>query len=390
MFKRKLEINLPVKQSAFLWGARQTGKSCFLKEHFENSIFYDLLDTHQVIRLTKAPYLLREEIAARQTGDLARPIIIDEIQKVPALLNEVHWLIENTKAQFILCGSSARKLKNSATNLLGGRAWQYNFYPLVYCEIPDCDLLRALNHGLIPNHYLSDPKYIYNNFQAYVDTYLTDEIRNEGLVRNLPGFARFLDVAGMTNGEMINANNIARNCGINRATVTEYYQILIDTLIGYFIYPYNKKLKRDIIVATPKFYLFDVGIANYLAQQSVTGLKGAVTGKNFEHFILMEIMAFRGLSRKQFKITYWRTKTGLEVDFILGDATTAVEVKISEQVHQQDLAGLIAFCEEHDKTKAIVVSQDRNARKIQVNDKVAITVLPWKTFLKQLWFGEII
>lgn len=390
MFKRKFTINLPAKQSAFLWGARQTGKSCFLKKHFKDSVYYDLLDTHEVSRLTKAPYLLREEILAINKNKLISPIIIDEIQKVPDLLNEVHWLIENAKVQFILCGSSARKLKTQSTNLLGGRAWQYNFYPLVYTEIPHFDLIRALNQGLIPNHYLAESQYINNHFQAYVDTYLTDEIRNEGLVRNLPGFARFLDVVGMSNGEMINASNISRDCGVSRATVQEYYQILVDTLLGYYVYPYSKKIKRDVITATPKFYLFDVGIANYLARQAIISLKGMSAGKSFEHYILMELIAFRGLNRKQFDIAYWRTKLGLEVDFILGKAAVAIEVKISEQVHQQDLKGIIAFCEEHPKTKAIVVSQDKKPRRIQVNENIVISVLPWETFLKELWQNQLI
>jgi len=390
MFKRKLQIKLPSRQSAFLWGARQTGKSYFLKQHFKNSFCYDLLDTREVMRFIREPHLLREEVLAMNSNTLSYPIIIDEVQKVPELLNEVHWLIENTKIQFILCGSSARKLKTRATNLLGGRAWQYNFYPLLQNEIPKFNLLRALSHGLIPNHYLAENENINDHLQAYVDVYLTDEIRNEGLVRNLPGFARFLDVAGMINGEMINANNIARDCGINRATVSEYYQILVDTLLGYFIYPYNKKIKRDLIASTPKFYLFDVGVANYLAHQTVNSLKGMAAGKSFEHFLLMELIAFRGLNRKKFPITYWRTKTGLEVDFILGNASVAIEVKISYQVHQQDLKGLIAFCEEHPQTKAIVVSQDKNPRKLKINDETTITILPWKTFLRQLWQAEII
>jgi len=249
-------------------------------------------------------------------------------------------------------------------------------------EIPDFDLLRALR--------LAESKYINNYFQAYVDVYLTDEIRNEGLVRNLPGFARFLDIVGITNGEMVNANNIARDCGVNRNTVQDYYQILVDTLLGYFIYPHNKKIKRDLITATPKFYLFDVGVANYLAKQSLTSLKGMVVGKSFEHFLMMELTAFCGISRKQFPITYWRTKTGLEVDFILGDADVAIEVKISDEVHREDLKGLVAFCEEHPKTKAIVVSRDKSPRKLKINDEITILILPWKVFLDRLWDDEII
>jgi predicted AAA+ superfamily ATPase len=390
MYKRICEVNLPQQQSAFLWGARQTGKTSFLKQHFKSATWYDLLSTHETIRLTKAPFLLREEILALDPAALSNPIIIDEIQKVPELLNEVHWLIENTPAQFILCGSSARKLKSNAINLLGGRAWNFSFYPLVSAEIPDFDLLKALQQGLIPNHYRANSIHIMDHLQAYVDIYLTDEIRNEGVVRNLASFVRFLDVAGLSNTEMINFNNIARDCGIDRSTVQSYYQILIDTLIGYFIYPYTKKIKRDIILATPKFYLFDIGIAHYFSQEKILSLKGATAGKYFEHFILMELKAYLGLKRKRKDITYWRTKSGLEVDFIIGKGEIAIEVKISEQVHKQDLKGLLAFCEEHPNVKPIVVSLDARPRMLQTDNNISITILPWNVFLTKLWEGEII
>ena len=372
-----------------MWGARQTGKSSYLKSHYPNAIYYDLLDTHETIRLMKAPYLLREEILAHPKTSKNGFIIIDEIQKVPELLNEVQKLIEDHNLQFILCGSSARKLKLQSTNLLGGRAWLYHFYPLCFPEIPNLDLLKALQHGLIPKHYLSTAQYIQDHLQAYVEIYLTEEIRNEGLVRNLRGFAQFLDVAGLTNGEMINAANIARDCGIDRVTVQSYYQILIDTLMGYYIYPYRKKIKRDLIASTPKFYLFDVGVANYLARQFPAALQGVVAGKCFEHYILMELLAYIDIARKRIDITYWRTKTGLEVDFIVGKAEVAIEVKISSQVHQQDLKGLMAFSEEHPKVKAIVVSNDKKPRQLIVNEKLTITIYPWADFLAQLWKGEI-
>lgn len=389
MYTRKCVLYLPKNRSAFLWGARQTGKSSYLKHTFKNSIYYDLLDSHEVLRLSKAPHLLREEVLALDALHLTKPIIIDEIQKVPMLLNEVHWLIENTDAQFILCGSSARKLKTTSTNLLGGRAWAYHFYPFVFPEIPDFDLLKALQHGLIPNHYLSNNTDIEYSLQSYVDVYLTDEIRNEGLVRNLAGFARFLEVAGICNGEMLNMSNVARDCGIERTTVQGYYQILEDTLLGYFIPPYSKKIKRDIIKSTPKFYLFDVGVANYLGQRQLNTLKGDIAGKSFEHYILMELIAYIGLQRKRHAITYWRTKTGLEVDFIIGKGQLAIEIKISEQVHQSDLKGLIAFCEEHPTSQGIVVSQDLKSRKLKINDKVTLSILPWRVFLTSLWNDEL-
>lgn len=385
MFQRLMRITTPAQQSFFLWGARQTGKSSYLAAHYPDSLYFDLLDTDLMLRFTQAPHLLREELLAQPKEKRSQPIIIDEIQKVPELLNEIHLLIEREKCHFILCGSSARKLKTQSTNLLGGRAWVYHFYPLVYPEIPDFNLLRALQNGLLPKHYLSEPKFIQKYLESYVAVYLTDEIRNEGLVRNLAGFARFLELAGLCNTEMINMSNIARDCHVSRNTIEGYFQILLDTMLGYFIYPYNKKVKRELLVSTPKFYFFDVGVANYLAKREIVHLKGAGTGQSFEHFLLMELMAYRGLKQKRFDIHYWRTKTGLEVDFILGDAEVAIEVKISTQVHAEDLRGIKAFCEEHPNTHAIVVSQDAAPRKLLINERVSINILPWRSFLEQLW-----
>ena len=387
MFKRLLQLILPNHKSAFLWGARQTGKSTYLKNHFPAAHCYDLLKSDLQLRLEKNPHHLREEILALTPAKLKNPIIIDEIQKVPALLNEVHWLIENTEAQFILCGSSARKLKRLGTNLLGGRALRYEFYPLTYAEIPEFNLLRALNNGLIPSHYQSDHATLL--LEAYITDYLTFEIREEGLVRNLPDFSRFLDSVTFNNGQMLNYTNIARDCGVSAKTVESYYQILIDTLIGYFLPPFHKKIKRDIISKTPKFYLFDVGVVNYLSKRQITELRGIVAGSAFEHYILMELIAYKGLYKKRYEITYWRTKTGLEVDFILGDAEIAIEVKISHSVHKEDLNGLIAFCEEHQPKKAIVVSTDAAPRLLKINDAITIDILPWNHFLKALWEGGI-
>jgi len=390
MFDRIMKFSLPEQQSIFLWGARQTGKSSFLERYYPDSLYFDLLDMQLFLHYTQSPYLFREELLNQPQDKLQNPIIIDEFQKVPALLNEVHLLIEKHKLQFILCGSSARKLKTQSTNLLGGRAWVYHFFPLVYPEIPNFDLLHALQYGLLPKHYLSSSKFIHKYLQAYIEVYLTDEIRNEGLVRNLSGFSRFLEMAGLCNGEMINMSNISRDCHVSRNTVEGYFQILIDTMLGSFIYPYNKKIKRDLLVAIPKFYLFDVGIANYLAHREVLQLKGDIAGKSFEHYMLMEIMAYRGIQQKRFDICYWRTKTGLEVDFILGDAKVAIEIKISEQVHAQDLHGLKAFCEEHTDTKGIVVSQDLLPRKLMLQNNISVDILPWRIFLERLWGGKII
>lgn len=387
-YKRKLELSLPPHQSAFLWGARKTGKSTYLAERFPNSIRYDLLKSELYTRFILNPHLFREEILSLSAEKLQYPIIADEIQRVPMLLNEIHWLIENTQASFILCGSSARKLKRGAANLLGGRAWKYNFYPLVSTEISDFNLLQALNNGLIPSHYLS-PNFK-KSLQAYIEDYLTEEIKAEGLTRNLPAFARFLDSLMFSDGELVNFTNISRECGVDAKTVKSYYEILVDTLLGYFIYPFKKSVDRNIIVSTPKFYLFDVGVAGYLAKRTVNALKGAEAGKAFEHFILMELIAYKGLSGLDFAINFWRTKSGKEVDFILGDAEVAIEVKISSSVDLKNIKGLIAFAEEYDTKKLLVVSLDPKKRKIKINSDKEINILPYQEFLNMLWEKEII
>ena len=371
-----------------MWGARKTGKSTFLKEHYPNSIYFDLLKIESYLPIAKDPSIFKEQLLSNSKELLKLPIIIDEVQKIPILLNEIHWLIENMGMSFILCGSSARKLKRGAANLLGGRAWNHYFYPLVYKEIPDFNLLKALNSGLIPSHYLSEN---YSKSQkAYIENYLKEEIQAEGIVRNLPSFARFLDSISFSHGQLTNFSNIARDCGIDSKTVKEYYQILIDTLLGNFIYPFKERLGRDIITTAPKFYLFDVGIANRLSNKRIEELRGEDAGKSFEHFILMEIIAYKGIMDKDFEINFWRTKSGHEVDFVLDRGKIAVEVKISNQVQKIDLKGLIAFGERNKNSKLYVVSLDKNPRKIIVGNKSTILVLPYKHFLEKLWNGEIL
>lgn len=382
-FKRLLKMKLPRRQSAFLLGARKTGKSTYLKDHFPDSIKYDLLKTDELARLLASPHLLREEVSALSANELKNPIIIDEVQKAPALLNEIHWLIENMQASFILCGSSARKLKRGAANLLGGRAWRFQFYPLVFPEIPDFDLLRAFKHGLLPANYLSH--YPDRMLRAYVGDYLAEEIQAEGLVRNLPSFAKFIDLMGYTNAQMLNYSNIARDVGVDAKTIKEYYQILVDTLIGYYVEPFNKKIKRDLIQSTPKFYLFDVGIANYLQHRTVNILKGEEAGASLEHYILMELQAYYGLRELDSPINYWRTKSGLEVDFILDRGKTAVEVKINANVEASDIKGLISFCEDYQPKHAIVVCMAPKKRIITTVGNTQIEILPWQEFLKNLW-----
>jgi len=381
--KRILKISLPSRQSAFLWGPRKTGKSTYLKETFPESIYYDFLKTDVALEFIKRPALLREQLMAKDEMSLKRPIIIDEVQKVPEVMDEVHWLIENKGLRFILCGSSARKLKRGKGNLLGGRAWRFEMFPLVTPELKDIDLLRALNHGLIPDHYLSDDYKM--SLQGYVQDYLKEEVFAEGLIRNIPAFARFFDAVGYTHGELISFSNIARDCGVDSKTVKEYYQILADTLLGRLVEPFRKRQSRQVIMRSPKFYLFDVGVAGAIIKRQITETRGEQFGRAFEHFIFMEIVAYSSYSRINFPVHYWRTKSGLDVDFVLGNGEVAVEVKGQQLVDNKELKSLSAFIEENRPKKAIIVSNEREGRRVG-----PINILPWRTFLEELWAGEII
>ncbi|MBI3615372.1 MAG: ATP-binding protein [Candidatus Omnitrophica bacterium] len=382
MLQRKLNLRLPKGRSAFLWGARKTGKTTYLKEKFPNSLVYDFLKTDLFVELSKNPSLFREQLLAKEPRSLQKPILLDEVQKVPQILDEVHWLIENKGLQFILCGSSARKLKRGHANLLGGRAWRYEMFPLVSAEIERVDLLRALNHGLIPSHYLQEGHR--KSLKAYVQDYLKEEVFAEGLTRNIPAFSRFFDAMGYSHGMLTNYSNIARDCGVDAKTVREYYQILVDTLLGTMVEPFKKRQHRQVIGKASKFYLFDVGVAGVLTQRHLEEERGEAFGKAFEHFLLMELIAYRSYTESDFSIHFWRTKSGLEVDFILGAGEVALEVKGTSRVNSSDLRPLKAFVEEHRPAKALVVCNEKAAR---VTDKIRI--LPWRDFLSDLWEGKI-
>lgn len=382
-FRRLLDVTIPAGQSAFLWGARKTGKSTYLRATFPDSLRFDLLETDVMLELAKRPSLLRERLLASPPRQLQAPVIIDEVQKVPQLLDEVHWLIENRKLRFILCGSSARKLRRGRVNLLGGRAWRYEMHPLVSAEVPDLDLLRALNRGLVPAHYL-ETEY-HRSLDAYVRDYLEQEVFDEGLTRNIPAFARFFDAMMYSHGELTNFANIARDCGVDAKTVKEYYQILVDTLLGTFIEPYQKRQERQVITKAARFYLFDVGVAGAVTGRHIADERGEPFGRAFEHFILMELLAHRSYRDLDYDIHFWRTKSGLEVDFILGRGEIAIEVKGTSRVDHAAFRALRAFVADHRPRRALMVCNERSPR---VHD--GIDVLPWREFLARLWGGQIL
>jgi uncharacterized protein len=379
MYVRRLSLEDENNDSIFLWGARQVGKTTLLEQLFPNARYYDLLKAHEFERLLRQPSLLSQELAFLEEGDL---VIIDEVQKVPQLLDEVHSLIHRKKIRFILSGSSPRKLKRNKANLLGGRALKNILFPLVSAEIPDFDLIKAVNNGMIPRHYMV--KNPWERFRAYIGVYLNEEIREEALSRNLKSFSRFMEIAAISNGEMIVYKNIAQDCGIDYRTVKEYFEILIDTLTGYFVPGFTSTLKRRAIRA-PEFYFFDVGIVNYLLNKKNLLPGSEAFGRSFEHFIIQELIAYLGYTRSHEKLTYWRTSSGYEVDAIIGDGRIAIEIKSIQEVKSRHLKGLKAFMEDFPQAKAIVVSLDKYPRILN-----GVEIIPAEQFLKALWNTEIV
>ncbi len=382
-FRRKLRLSFspnPLKGSAasFLWGPRQTGKTTLLKKQFPSALHYDLLDTELSSELTVRPKQLREEVlASRKTV-----IIIDEIQKVPALIDEVHWLLEHTDKSFVLCGSSARKLRRGGKNLLGGRGREFHLYPLTTAEIPDFDLQKFLNHGGLPVHYLvKDPKPL---LKAYVNTYIKEEIIDESVTRNIPAFSRFLQVAALTHGQQLNYANIARECGVSTSTVRNYYAILDDTLLGFELAPWRKTKKRRL-VETSKYFIFDIGVAHYLAPEIEQVMPGSdVYGRAFEHFLINEIRAYQAYSDIDVPLAYWRTSSGFEVDLILGNMELVLEFKAGSQFSPSWLKNLRALRDEFSPRRMAVVSRITTRRRTEDG----IDILPWQEFCRALWSGE--
>lgn len=383
LYARELGLELPAGQSAFLWGPRKVGKSTLLAQRFPDSARFDLLDTRALLQFVREPWTFAERVLALPDSQRQRPIIVDEVQKVPAILDEIHRLIETAGLSFVLCGSSARKLKRGGGNLLGGRAWRFHLHPLGWRELPDFDLLRALNRGLVPAHY--DSAGHRRALRGYVNDYLKEEVFDEGLTRNAAAFSRFFDALGFSHGEILNFSSIARDCGVESKTVREYFRILEDTLLGYMVEPFARRRSRAVITRAPKFYLFDVGVAGHLTGRRIEQQRGADFGGALEHFILMELLAYRSYSEADFPIRYWRTKSGLEVDFVLGSSgQAAIEVK-GARVRREDLKGMRAYAQEHRPSTAAVVCCEPAARRAD-----SIDVLPWEEFLDRLWRGDLL
>lgn len=379
MYNRIFDIENRLDEGMFLFGARQVGKSTLLKQRFPQAVYIDLLNSDLRKRFKQSPALFKEMLVKYPAETL---VIVDEIQKVPELLDEVHSLMVDHGLFFILSGSSARKIKKSGANQLGGRAIPEALYPLVSAEITDYDLDRAIQNGMIPRHYtVQNAK---NRINAYVTLYLKEEIIEEAAVRNVDDFERFMEVAAISDGEIINYENIATDCGVSANTVKSYFQILYDSLIGYEIPAYRKVIKRRLTQA-PRFYYFDVGVANYLMHRHQLEPGTPEYGHAFEHLVMQEIIAYLGYKGELDQLSYWHAYTGEEVDAVIGDARIAIEMKSTEDVQRKHLSGLKDFSEEHPDAKLILVSRDKITRRHGNIDLYYAT-----DFFKALWNGEII
>lgn len=378
MYKRLFDIEKQLDEAMFLFGARQVGKSTLLQERFEDAVYYDLLLPNIRKSFKRNPELFKEALSSKPAGTL---VIVDEIQKVPELLDLVHWLMVNKGLRFILSGSSARKLKKSGANTLGGRAQPRTLFPLVWPEVSDFQIDKAVQNGMIPRHYLTDDAT--DRLEAYVDVYIKEEILDEASVQDIDAFERFMEVAAIYDGEMLNYSNIATDCGVSAKTVKSYYQILYDTMLGYEIPAYRKVIKRQIVQA-PKFYYFDVGLSNYLMGRHNLKRGSDDYGHAFEHFVMQEIIAYKGYCRRKNELSYWHTYNGKEVDAVIGDAEVAIEIKSCEQVKTKHKAGLKAFKEEHPECRLILVSLDPITRVSGDKELIYVT-----DFLRMLWNGEI-
>ncbi len=348
MFNRKLKQPLKTTSSYFLFGPRGIGKTTWLKLNYPTAIYIDLLRADHYTQLLANPLRLSEHIHTPNV-----PVIIDEIQKIPQLLNEVHRLIERNKTQFILTGSSARSLRKSGTNLLGGRAKTFHMYPLTAAELGNAfSIQKSIETGNLPLSQLDpDPK---SYLTGYIQTYLREEILQEGLTRNIGDFSRFLETASFSQASSLNYTEIAREAGLDRQKVTSYFNILEDLLISYRLPVFSKKSKRKLI-AHQKFYYFDVGVYKAIRPKGPLDRPEEIGGAAYETLVLQEIVATLAYQNQNDAVYFWRTATGQEVDFIIygENGLKAIEVKSSSRIQTSDLSGLNLFKKDYPMAKCI-------------------------------------
>ncbi len=381
MFHRLVRLPERPRESFFLWGPQQTGKRALLRELYPHAIRVDLSRTEEFVRYTERPGILREELEARPGEPL---VVIEEVQKVPALFDEVRWMIENRGRIFAMAGSSARSVRRSPAGLPGGRVARFDLFGLTSAEIGRAfDLCRMLNQGYLPRHYLAEAPA--RALKGYVQAYLKDEVVFGGLTRNLPAFSRFLTAAALADTELAGYATIARECGVSAPTAREYFQILVDTLLGRYLPAYTRSPRRRVITA-PKFFFADVGIVNTLARRGALVAGSALFGKAFENWVFHELTAASHYRERYMELSYWRLASGIEVDFVIGDMRCALEAKATARVTSDHLKGLRQLVvDQPDVRRRVVVSLEPSPRLTEDG----IEILPWRVFLDRLWSGEL-
>lgn len=373
-------LNLPsllAQKSFFLLGARSTGKSSLIRKQLgEGCTLIDLLESDLFLRLSQEPSYLEKIIAAGGK----KLVVIDEVQKLPLLLDEVHRLIEKRVGTFLLTGSSARRLKREHANMLGGRAWEARLFPLVSHELENLDLDRFLLIGGLPHVQTSaNPA---EELRAYISLYLREEVMAEGLVRDLTRFSRLLKVAALCNAQQVNFTKLASDLGCAPSTVIEHFRILADTLIAFFIEPWHFSNRRKD-VSKAKFYIFDTGVANALAGSRTLERNSDLYGRALEQFIAMELRAYMHYNRLDRELYFWATHDGTEVDFVVPEFL-AIEVKATNRVNDRDLRGLRLLAKESGIKKLRLVSLDPIAAM-----HGEILAQPLDHFLRELWSGAL-
>ena len=378
MYHRRLQLaEIIDTKSLFLVGPRMTGKSTLLREALPDALYLDLLDSDLFRRLSARPDYLRELVKNN-----SKTVVIDEVQKLPEILDEVQRLIDqDKKLRFALTGSSARKLKRGAANLLGGRALFLNLHPLVSPEIgQETRLLDRLNRGSLPA--IIDSKHYERELGAYVGVYLREEIQAEGLTRSIGNFSRVLETAALCNGQQVNFTQVGADAQVPPRTVADYFQVFEDTLIG-SILPAFRETKSRKAVATPKFYFFDTGVARVLSRTGEIQQGSKAFGDAFEHLVYLEMKAYLDYSFSNTRLSYWRSESKIEVDFIV-DTKIAIEAKGTESVTPSHLKGLRALGEDFPDMQKIVVSMEPRPRDVD-----GIRILPLDKFLEDLWSGNL-
>ncbi len=380
MYNRLISIDISPKRSLFIWGARQSGKSTLLRKLYPDAHWIDLLQSDVFATYAQRPQQLRE---LRIDGNV---VVIDEVQKLPQLLDEIHWCIENRKWVFVLCGSSARKLRQGHANLLGGRALRYELYGLSAREIgPGLDFVRLLNQGYIPSHYDCEPQIWKRLMLSYVGDYLREEIAAESLVRNLSLFSDFLSMAALSDGAVINFNSFARDLGVSAHTSKEYFNILVDTLIAWYLPLYRQRPKRKAAAST-KFYFSDVGVVNQLTKRAQVEPGSELFGKVFENWVAHELRCYNQYRARFFDLSYWLSKAGDEVDFIVGNFACAIEAKAVTRLRDEHLDGLRALKREQPQCKRKIIVTYDTPNLLKDSD---IEVMSYQEFLEELWSDRL-